>query len=82
MFLSADGTKVLGTSRMAKTKAGPAEVIEVYSALTPVSGLNVPFQTVQKSKGEVQSTSKLTSVKLNVPVDDALFTPPPPPAAK
>lgn len=82
VFLSADGTKVLGTSRVAKTKAGPAEVTEVYSALTPVSGLNVPFQTVQKSKGEVQSTSKLTSVKLNVPVDDALFTPPPPPAAK
>jgi zinc protease len=82
IFLSPDGTKVLGSSRMAKTKEGPAEMVEAYGAFAPVSGLNLPFQTVQKAKGEVQSTSKLTSLKLNVPADEALFTPPPPPPAK
>jgi hypothetical protein len=82
VFLSPDGSKVLGTSRVAKTQAGPEEVVEVYSAFTPVSGLNVPFQTVQKAKGEVKSTGKLVSVKLNVPVDETLFEPPPPPPAK
>ena len=82
VFLSPDGSKVLGSSRMAQTKEGPAETIEIYGAFTPVSGLNVPFQTVQKANGEVQSTSKLTSVKLNVPVEEGLFTPPPPAPAK
>jgi zinc protease len=78
VFLSPDGSKVMGSSRMAQTKEGPAETIEIYGAFTPVSGLNVPYQTVQKANGEVQSTSKLTSVKINVPVEEGLFTPPPP----
>jgi hypothetical protein len=82
VYLSPDGAEVMGISRMVKTQQGPEEVTEIYNAFTPVSGLKVPYQTTQTAKGEVQSSSKLTSVKLNVPADENLFTPPPPATAK
>ncbi len=75
VYVAADGT-VLGTRQRAQTQEGPADVIEVFSAFTPVSGLKVPFESVQKVKGEVKSSSKLTSVKINPGFSEDLFKKP------
>ena len=82
VFLSADGTSLLGTSRMAQTQEGPAEVTETYGAFTTVSGLRVPFEQTQKAKGEIVASAKLTSVKLNAGFDEGIFKKPEAPPAK
>lgn len=82
VFLSPDGATLLGTSRMAQTQEGPAEVVEIYGAFTVVSGLRVPFEQTQKAKGEMVASAKLTSVKLNAGFDEGIFKKPEAPPAK
>jgi SpoU rRNA methylase family enzyme len=82
VFLSPDGATLLGTSRMAQTQEGPTEVVEIYGALTVVSGLRIPFEQTQKAKGEVVASAKLTSVKINAGFDEGIFKKPEAPPAK
>lgn len=72
VYVAPDGM-ILGTRQRAQTQEGPADVVETFGAATAVSGLKVPFETVQKVKGEVKSSSKLSSVKLNAGFSEELF---------
>lgn len=76
VYVAADGHKVLGTRRQATTEEGPAEVVEVFTAHTVVSGLTVPFETTQKVNGEVKSHSRLASVTVNAGYPEDLFSRP------
>jgi predicted Zn-dependent peptidase len=73
VYLSADGQTVLGAMRRATTEEGPAEVVEIFAAHTVVSGLRVPFETIQKANGEVKAQSRLTSVTVNAGYSEELF---------
>jgi hypothetical protein len=57
----------------ATTEEGPAEVVEILAANTVVSGLRVPFETIQKVNGEVRAQSRLTSVTVNGGFAEELF---------
>jgi zinc protease len=72
VYVAPDGM-ILGTKQRAQTQEGPAEVVETFGAYTAVSGLKVPFETVQKVKGEVKASSKLSSVKVNAGFSEELF---------
>lgn len=82
VFLSPDGSSLLGFQHTTQTPEGPAEVIEAYGAFQTVDGLRVPMQGTQKMKGEIRAASKTTSIKLNQGFAESLFEKPPAPAPK
>jgi hypothetical protein len=47
-----------------------------FSDYREVNGYRMPFTTVQKAGGQTFMTLKLTEVKMNVEIDDALFVKP------
>lgn len=77
LFLGADGT-ILGTRQMSKTQEGPQEVTEVFGNWQTVQGLKFPFEKSEKVKGEVEGSTKITSVKLNAGFSEELFKKPEP----
>jgi len=76
MYLSADGTRLLGLRMMSQTQEGPAEVTTVYAGLQDVGGVKVPMESTQKQGDKVVGTSKYSSVTITARVDPAIFTKP------
>ena len=76
-FAPASG-ELLGVKRTTQTEQGPADAVETFAAWQTVSGLRVPFESVQKVGGEVKASSKLTSVKVNAGFAEELFKKPEP----
>jgi hypothetical protein len=72
----ADTGRIVGLKRSTRTQEGPAESIEIFSAHQAVSGLQIPFETTQKVKGEVKASNKLSSVVVNAAVPEELFKKP------
>ncbi len=81
IYLSPDGSEILGVQRTVQTQEGPAELVELFAGYQEVSGLRLPFESTQKVKGEVKASSKLSSVKLNAGFAEDLFKKPAAPAA-
>lgn len=81
LFMADDGL-LLGTRQMSKTQEGPQEVTEVFGNWQTVQGLKVPFEKLEKVKGEVENSTKLTAVKLNAGFSPDLFKKPEPAADK
>ena len=73
VYLAPDTGEVLGTRRSAQTEEGAVDVVTAYSNYQIVSGLRIPFASVQKVKGEVKSDVKLTAVKVNAGFAEAVF---------
>jgi hypothetical protein len=76
-FAPASG-ELLGVKRTTQTEQGPADAVETFAAWQTVSGLRVPFESVQKVGGEVKASSKLSSVKVNAGFAEELFKKPEP----
>lgn len=80
IYLDKDG-QVKGVRKHAMTQEGPAEVIQIFSDYRPVSGLNLPFEAVQKVNGEVKATNKYATITVNAGFSEDLFKKPEAPAA-
>jgi hypothetical protein len=80
VYLNKDG-QVKGVRKHAMTQEGPAEVTEIFSDYRPVSGLNLPFQAVQKANGEVKATNKYATITVNAGFSEELFKKPEAPTA-
>lgn len=81
LFVGDDGT-LLGSRQISKTQEGPQEVTEVYGNWQTVQGLKIPFEKVEKVKGEVEATTKISSVKVNAGFSADLFKKPEPATEK
>jgi zinc protease len=79
VYLAPDTAEVLGTRRTAQTEEGATDVVTVYSNYQTVSGLKLPFASVQKVKGEVKADAKLATVKVNAGFNEEIFKAPAPP---
>ncbi len=79
IYIGKDG-RVAGVRKHAMTQQGPAEVIQVFSDYRPVSGLSLPFTTVEKVNGEVKATNKYSAIKANAGFSEELFKKPEAPA--
>jgi predicted Zn-dependent peptidase len=77
LYLGDDGL-ILGTRQMAKTQEGPQEVTEAFGNWQTVQGLKIPFEKTETVKGEVEATTKLTSVKINAGFSPDIFKKPEP----
>jgi hypothetical protein len=73
VYLAPDTGEVLGTRRSAQTEEGAVDVVTAYSNYQIVSGVRIPFGSVQKVKGEVKSDVKLTTVKVNGGFAEGVF---------
>lgn len=81
VYLTPDGSEILGVKRTAQTQEGPAEVVELFAGYQVVSGLRLPFESIQKVNGEVKASTKLSAVKINGGFSEDLFKKPAAPAA-
>ncbi len=76
LFLSPDGSSILGLKQQATTQEGPAEVTTVYGTWKATSGLTLPTETTEKVKGEVKAASTVTSYQINAGFSEDLFKQP------
>ncbi len=79
LYIDGNG-QIKGVRKHAVTQEGPAEVIQIFSDYRPVSGLNVPFEAVEKVNGEVKAANKYTSITVNAGFSEDLFKRPEAPA--
>lgn len=68
---------LVGARYTARSLQGPQETLEVWSDFREVDGVKVPFHSVTYQDGAKFADQTLKEVKLNVPVDPALFSKPP-----
>ncbi len=73
LYLAPDGKTILGARRRVTTQEGPKVVTEVYSDYRNVSGLQVPFKTVQKEGNEVAAVQTIESAVVNAGFDPKIF---------
>ena len=81
VYLTSEGGEILGVKRTAQTQEGPAELVQLFAGYQVVSGLRLPFESVQKVNGEVKASTRLSAVKINGGFSEELFKKPPAPAA-
>ena len=68
---------LVGARYTARTLQGSTETLEVWSDFREVDGVKVPFRSVTYQDGAKFSDQTLKELKLNVPVDPAVFSKPP-----
>ncbi len=76
LFLTPDGTTILGLKEQAATQAGPAEVTTVLGGWKTVSGLRLPTTVSEKVKGEVKATTTVNEYRVNPAFSEDLFKKP------
>jgi outer membrane lipoprotein-sorting protein len=67
---------IVGTMRKMFTLDGPTDVTEVYSDFRDVSGIKVSFASAQRTATKTISTTKVTEIKINPPLEAAAFEKP------
>jgi predicted Zn-dependent peptidase/outer membrane lipoprotein-sorting protein len=67
---------IVGTMRKMFTMDGPTDVTEVYSDFRDVSGIKVSFASAQRTATKTISTTKVTEIKINPPLEAAAFEKP------
>ncbi len=76
LFLTPDGTTILGLKEQATTQEGPAEVTTVLGGWKTVSGLRLPTAVSEKVKGEVKATTTVREYQVNPAFSEDLFKKP------
>ncbi len=70
---------LVGARYTARTLQGSTEMLEVWSDFQDVEGVKVPFRSVTYQDGAKFADQTLKEMKLNAPMDPALFSKPPTP---
>lgn len=73
LYLLPGGKTILGSRRRAMTQEGPKVLTEVYSDYREVSGLQIPFKTVQKEGDQVLAVQTIETAAVNAGFDPKLF---------
>ncbi len=76
VYLSPDGSSIMGFQQTTQTQEGPAETVETLADFQAAGGLRLPMEEVQKVKGEVKASSKTSSVETNKGFAEGLFDKP------
>ena len=70
---------LVGARYTARSPQGPTETLELWSDFRDVEGVKVPFRSVTYQDGAKFADQILKEMKLNAPMDPALFSKPPAP---
>ena len=70
---------LVGARYTARSPQGSTETLEVWSDFRDVEGVKVPFRSVTYQDGAKFADQTLKEMKLNAPIDPALFSKPPAP---
>ncbi|MEW5764559.1 MAG: insulinase family protein [Acidobacteriota bacterium] len=76
LYLSPDGKTVLGARRRVLTQEGPKVMTEIFSDYRDVSGLQIPFKTVQKDGDKEVGVQVIQTAVVNAGFAPTLFEKP------
>lgn len=74
LYLDPETMRPARMEYMETGQEGPRQVTDVFQDYRDVSGLSVPFRTVTYQDGEQIAESRLTSLEINVELEEGLFT--------
>jgi hypothetical protein len=73
LYLVPGGKTILGARRRVTSQEGPKVMTEVFSDYHDVSGLQIPFKTVQKDGEEVVAVQTFETAVVNAGFDPKIF---------
>lgn len=76
LYVDPSDNMVVGNMRKMVTMEGPTDVTEAYSDFRDVNGIKMSFASVQRAGGKTISSTKVTEIKINPPLDAATFQKP------
>ena len=76
LYVDPSTNMIVATVRRLFTAEGPTDVTETYSDFRDVSGIKMCFSSVQKTATATISSSKVTELKVNPPLDRSIFEKP------